>query len=90
MTPEDPDMLTFNDQQSDPTTPLISLDFAVNTIFHSGDHLTGLYTPGQYVIEVRAFADNDFETGEFQDLTINVLDPCLEATLTIDNLVFKD
>ena len=33
-----------------------------DSIFFNGDHLTGTYTPGIYTIEVRAYADNNFDT----------------------------
>ena len=57
------------------------------TIFHSGDYLTGIYTPGLFKVEVRAFTDNDVDTGAFEELKITVVDPCLTATLTIDDSV---
>ena len=38
------------------------------TIFHSGDYLTGIYTPGLFKVEVRAFTDNDVDTGAFEEL----------------------
>ena len=41
------------------------------------------------MVEVRAWADNDFDTGYVEQLTIEVIDPCLNAVLTIDNTVFK-
>ena len=37
-----------------------------NTIFHSGDYLSGIYTPGLYKVEVRVFTDNDEDTGYFE------------------------
>ena len=38
---------------------------------------------------MRIWADNNFETTHFEVLTIEVIDPCLGAVLTIDNSVFK-
>lgn len=53
--------------------------------------MTGFYTPGSYVVEVRAWADNEQDTGYFEDLTITVVDPCLTAALSIDvdDSIFK-
>lgn len=48
-----------------------------------------MYIPGEYVVEVRAWADNNFDTGRFEELTVNIVDPCLTAVLTIDQSVFK-
>ena len=44
---------------------------------------------GSYVVEVRAWADNNYDTGKFSQLNIQVIDPCMTATLTVDNSVFK-
>ena len=58
-----------------------------NTIFHSGDYLSGVYTPGSYKVEVRAFTDNNVDTGAFEELEVTVIDPCVTATLIIDDSV---
>ena len=60
-----------------------------NAIFYNGDHLTGIYNPGVYIVEVRAWADNSYDTLVFVDLTVTIVDPCVTATLTIDDTVFK-
>lgn len=68
----------------------MTVTVGTSSIFHSGDHLTGKYTPGSYVVEVRAWADNAYDTNTFEELLVEIVDPCLLATLTIDNSVFKD
>ena len=60
-----------------------------DSVWYNGDHITGFYNPGTYEIEVRAWADNDFDTGQFELLTVQVIDPCVSASLTIDDSVFK-
>ena len=62
-----------------------------DTIFDEGDYLTGIYNPGTYIVEVRAWADNGHDTLEFEELSITIVDPCLTAILTIDDAdtVFK-
>ena len=51
--------------------------------------MTGIYNPGQYTIEARGFALNGQDTGVFKELTVTVVNPCLSATLSIDNSIFK-
>ena len=43
------------------------------------------------MVEVRAWADNNVDTGEFEELTFTIVDPCVISTLIIDedNRVFK-
>ena len=48
-----------------------------------------LQNHGEYVVEVRAWADNNHDTGQFAQLTVNVVDPCMAPTLNIDDSVFK-
>ena len=66
----------------------MQVEVHTNAIFHSGDYLNGVYTPGVYKVEVRAFTENGVDTGEFEELEITVIDPCLTATLNIDDSVF--
>ena len=65
----------------------MQVEVQTNIIFHSGDYLNGFYTPGIYKVEVRAFSENGVDTGAFEELEITVIDPCLTATLTIDDSV---
>ena len=58
-------------------------------MYFNGDPTTGFYNPGTYEVEVRAWADDDFDTEYVELLTIEVIDPCLTAVLTIDDTVFK-
>ena len=51
--------------------------------------MNGSYHPGVYTVEVRAWADNEYDTGVFQRLEITVIDPCQSITLGIDDTVFK-
>ena len=51
--------------------------------------MTGIYSPGIYIVEVRAWADNNIDTGAFEELLINVVDPCVSANLAIDDSVLK-
>ena len=85
-TPVDPALFTFVDNQF-VSPPSMRVEVHTNTIFHSGGYLNGFYTPGVYKVEVRAFTENDVDTGEFEELEITVIDPCLTATLTIDDSV---
>ena len=39
---------------------------------------TEFYNPGSYVVEVRAWADNNVDTGKFAQLSIEIIDPCLQ------------
>ena len=60
-------------------------------IYFGGDNNSGIYNPGSYTVEVRAWADNNVDTEEFVILTVNILDPCEVGTLTltIDDSIFK-
>ena len=84
-------MFVFVDNQDDETTPEMQVLVYTDTIYHSGDFLTGYYTPGVYIVEVRAWADNSYDTGETEELQIVVIDPCDFALIFIDNSdsVFK-
>ena len=84
---EDPDLIVFQDV----TLPgvLLEVTAGTDTIFYNGDHLTGRYNPSVYIVEVRAWADNSYDTLVFLDLTVIIVDPCVTATLTIDDTVFK-
>ena len=58
------------------TTPM-KVTVGTDSIYYNGDHLTGSYNPGLYAVQVRAWADNDYDTGKFVELAIEIIDPCL-------------
>ena len=47
------------------------------------------YNAGIYVIEVKAWTDNAIDTGYFQEMQIEIIDPCISHSFTIDDTVFK-
>ena len=65
---------------------------STDKIFFDGDHLTGTYIPGVYTVEVRAWTEDNIDTGEFIDLIVEIKDPCLSHTLIVDpiNKIFKN
>ena len=67
-------------------TVIVSTD----KIFFDGDHLTGTYIPGVYTVEVRAWTVNNIDTSEFIDLIVEIVDPCVSQTFSIDSTVFKN
>ena len=42
------------------------------------------------MIEVRAWGENEHDTGYFQELQVTIVDPCFAEVLNIDDSVFKD
>ena len=60
----------------------MSLDISIDQIYYDGDHLTGKYIPGDYTFEVRALNMNDVDTGYFEEIQIEIIDPCTTASLT--------
>lgn len=89
----DPGLIGFEDFLADASVPepyIRVLIGSTDNVFYNGVYPAGEYSPGQYVIEVRAFADNNFDTGVFVDLTVDVLDPCKSADLAFTaDMVFK-
>lgn len=78
--PVDPDLIVFGDG--------ILMTVTVSTPL---SYFTAqAYNPGVYTVEVRAMADNNYDTGKFEELTVTILDPCITATLTIDSTIFLD
>ena len=69
-------------------TVIVSTD----KIFFDGDHLTGTYIPGEYTVEMRAWTVNNIDTSEFIDLIVEIVDPCVSQTFSIDSTstVFKN
>ena len=79
-TPQNPGLIVL-DQNSSPMRVTVGTTDLL--------HETGNENHGSYVVEVRAWADNNHDTGFFEELTIEVRDPCMNPTLLIDNSVFK-
>ena len=74
----DPTLIVVDDQQLNNLLPTINIKVETNQVFYGGDHLTGVYTPGIYTVEVRTWADNDHDTGFFKQLYVEIVDPCFE------------
>lgn len=47
-----------------------------NNLFEGGDHDTGSYVPQVYTATIKAFGDNNFDTGTTFSTPITVVDPC--------------
>lgn len=45
-------------------------------VFGEGDHLTGIYMPGIYYIQIEAQNANGVPTGTQIDMIVTVTDPC--------------
>ena len=80
----------------DPDMIVASLDLTymqvtvgTNQIHYGGDSQSGTYNPGTYIVEVRAWAENNVDTEKFEELTIIIEDTCTTAALTIDDSVLK-
>ena len=54
-------------------------------MYYNGDHLSGYYNAGLYQVEVRAWADNNHDTGKYKLLDIEVIDPCLKDIMIPEN-----
>ena len=63
--PADPNLIVFEDNQNDPTKPEMSVSVSTNEVFFGGQFSIENYHPGVYVVEVRVWADNDYDTGVF-------------------------
>ena len=48
----------------------------INELYQDGSSFA-LSREGNYTLEVRAWGDNDFDTGAFEVLDIEVINPCL-------------
>ena len=67
-----------------------------NSPFEGGDHLSGTYIPGTYTVEIKAWADNNVDTGVTTSITVTIVDPCdgaainvLSAIVTSDPIPYK-
>ena len=70
--PLDPNLIVFKEDE----TPL-SVTVGTNDVWVGGG-TTGTRNSGSYAVEVRAWTDNDIDTGKFELLTIHIIDPCLQ------------
>ena len=70
--PADLTLITFDD-----TTLILSV--SGTDIFD----VSGSYLPGSYTVEIRAWADNNVDTGYTITITVDVVDPCDLSTITI-------
>ena len=50
-------------------------------MYLNGNYVSGAYIPGTYSVEITAWADNEINTGESITMQVNVLNPCIEASL---------
>ena len=87
--PADPNLISIEDKQDDPTSPEIKISTETSLIYYGGDALNGTYNPGTYEVEVRAWDDVNGDTGEFEVLKIVIEDPCVNADLVIDTSILK-
>ena len=76
--PVDPDLIFVDDQQLNDQNPGINIKVGTNRVFYQVDQQTVKYTPGTYTVEVRAWGDNDYDTGSSQQLQVEIIDPCFE------------
>ena len=75
--PADKNLIKFEDRQLSPDKPEISVSVSTDEIFYDGIQEYKNYNAGVYIVEVRAWAGNNFDTGYFQELKIEVVDPCM-------------
>ena len=55
----------------------MTVSVSTDEIFYDGIWEFKNYNAGVYIVEVRAWAGNNFDTGYFQELKIEVVDPCV-------------
>ena len=68
-TPVDPDMFSFNEES-------MEITIYSGQLYSNGDYLTGLYSPGSYTVQVKAFTDDLTYTGESIVAQVDIHDPC--------------
>ena len=66
--PADPNLIVFDDNQNDATTPEMKVTVSTAEVFYDGVYAIENYNAGVYIVEVRAWAQNDIDTGVFQEL----------------------
>ena len=69
--PDNPNLIVI-----DELLPVNTVTVKADLVYYDDGSLTGFYNPGSYKIEVRAWADNNVDTGKFEDLDIEVIDAC--------------
>lgn len=88
--PDDPNMITSSEPVSGTTE--VQVQTAAD-IYYNGGPDSGKYLPGTYTVTLTAYYEDGtadgIDTGISVSLEIDIIDPCLTATLTIDNSVFK-
>ena len=55
----------------------ISVSVGNNQLYYDDNFLLDV-SPGNYTLQLQAWADNDFDTGKLTEVTIEVEDPCME------------
>ena len=86
----DPNLIIFQDLPNDPDGHKLVVTVQPTEVFYGGDFsIIGNYNAGEYFVVVHAWADNNFDTGSFQELKVTVVDPCATQTLIIDDSIFK-
>ena len=67
----------------------MSVKVETSEVFYQGDSSNkNRYKAGSYVVEVRAWTENNVDTGYFEDLQIEIVDKCFTQSFTIDDSVF--
>ena len=54
-------------------------------IFENGDHNSGKYVPGVYIVTISALGDNNIDLEKTFDVAVTVLDPCETSTFVFDS-----
>ena len=70
--PADPNMFSFNEAAK-------TITVYSGLLYNNGDYQTGLYNPGDYAVQVKAYTENLIYTGESIAVSVDVLDPCMES-----------
>ena len=78
-TPVDPDMFSFNEES-------MEITIYSGQLYSNGDYLTGLYSPGSYTVQVKAFTDDLTYTGESIVAQVDIHDPCAVSSKSVHGL----
>ena len=68
---------------------IINFDQGMVTVNANYLYSDGKYVPGTYTVEVRALTEKDVDTEAYEELTVIIVDPCVTATLIINETIFK-
>ena len=55
----------------------MSVAVGADEVFYEGRKTIENYNAGIYVIELRAWGENEHDTGYFHELKVTIVDPCL-------------